>query len=380
MKITAVKLVIHQRPFPLADAAPAGFGRIQRIGVLSIETDEGVCGQTLISGPGGEAAFAQIAAARSVLIGRDPLKIGALWSHLRHVQRLLGLSLSAIGWIDIALWDLSGRAAGRPIHSLLGTSRDELPVYLSGWVHKRPEDYAEEAAHYHAEGWPAYKLHPLSWRATLFGESVPAAVDIETCRLVREAVGDDMVLMLDSGWTYDYGDAVRVGRAIEELDYHWFEDPLPADDVPGYMRLKQQLHIPLVATEITEGGLTGMREWAVSGATDVLRGDAVIKGGITPLVKIAHLAEAFGLPCEVHDGYNATGNAASLQVALAIPNCSWFEVLTPQPTGVYGIDDLSYGLTEPFDISDGVVRAPTGPGLGYDIDWELINSAREGEL
>jgi L-alanine-DL-glutamate epimerase-like enolase superfamily enzyme len=380
MEITGVRLVVHLRPSPFGADAPPPLGGTQRVGVLSIDTDEGISGQTLVSGPGATAALAQIASARPLLLGRDPLRVGAIWDELRRRQRMLGLSLEAIGWIDIALWDLSGRAAGRPIHALLGTYRDELPAYISSWVHARPEDYADEAAHYRQEGWPAYKLHPLTQRRMFFGDAVPVSADIKTCRLVREAVGDEMVLMLDSAWAYDYGEAVTVGRAIEELDYHWYEDPLPADDVPGYVRLKQQLHIPLLATEISGGGLSGMREWAVSGATDALRGDPIVKGGITPLMKIAHLAEAFGLPCEVHESYNATGNAAALNVAAAIPNCSWFEILTPQRTGEYGIHHFSYGLTEPLDIERGVAKAPTRPGLGYDIDWELIDSARDGEL
>jgi L-alanine-DL-glutamate epimerase-like enolase superfamily enzyme len=380
VRISAIRLLVHRRPSPLGDGAPPPFGGVQRIGALSIDTDEGVSGQTLIGGPGAAAAMAQVAAARPLLVGRDPLQVGRRWSELHGHRRGLGLSLPALGWIDIALWDLSARAANRPLHALLGPYRDELPAYLSSWVHARPEDYAEEAAHYREQGWPAYKLHPLTQRRGFYREDVPLRADIDACRLVREAVGDDMVLMLDSAWAYDYPSAVTVGKAIEELGYHWYEDPLPADDVPGYARLKQALHIPLVATEITEGGLTGMREWAVSGATDALRGDPIVKGGITPLLKIAHLAEAFGLPCEVHESYTATGNAAALNVAMAIPNCTWFEVLTPQPTGEYGIHHFSYGLTEPLDVEAGVARAPTRPGLGYDIDWELIEADLEGEL
>lgn len=375
MRITDVRMVVHRRPAPTEFAPPT-----LTVGALSIDTDEGVSGQTLVGGPGAEATIAQIVAARPLLIGRDPLEIGAIWGDLWAKRRNLGIWPAAIGWIDIALWDLSGRAAGRPVHQLLGTCRREIPAYLSSWVHARPEAYAEEAEHYLGEGWPAYKIHPPTMQRVFSDVEVSAAEDARTCALVRAATGDRMELMLDSFFAYDYATAVRIGRAIQDLDFTWYEDPLPWDDLPGYLRLKQQLYIPLLATEVIEDGAASMREWVTSAATDGLRGDPIIKGGITPLMKIAHLAEAFGLPCEVHDGYTSTGNAASLNVAVAIPNCNWFEVLAIQSTGDYEIKHLHWGLTEPLDVKNGVARAPDKPGLGYDIDWELINASSEAEL
>ena len=142
------------------------------------------------------------------------------------------------------------------------------------------------------------------------------------------------------------------------------------------MRLKQQLHIPILATEITPGGLEALVPWLTARATDYLRGDVVIKGGITGLVKIVHLAEAFGMNCEIHDGYNALGNVANLHVTMATDHCDWFEVLAFNRSGEHSLEHLSYGLAEPLAIdADGLLHAPTGPGLGVAIDWELINSA-----
>ncbi len=144
------------------------------------------------------------------------------------------------------------------------------------------------------------------------------------------------------------------------------------------MRLKAQLHIPILATETTPGGLEALAPWITMGATDHLRGDVVIKGGITGLMKIAHLAEAFHMNCEIHDGYNALGNVANLHVMMAIDNCDWFEVLAFNRSGEHGLEHLAYGLAEPLTIdAQGMVHAPNGPGLGVEIDWELINSAVE---
>ena len=119
----------------------------------------------------------------------------------------------------------------------------------------------------------------------------------------------------------------------------------------------------------------------VERATDFLRGDVVIKGGITGLMKIAHLAEAFHLNCEVHDAYNALNNVANLQVIMAIQNCDWFEVLVVNSPNVHTVDNFSYGLVEPIPIdASGNASVPNRPGLGIDVDWQLINSARIAEL
>ena len=185
-----------------------------------------------------------------------------------------------------------------------------------------------------------------------------------------------MTLMLDSSWSYSYPDALRVGQAIQDLGYFWYEDPLPDHDIHGYARLARHLSIPLLATEITPGGLAALPPWITSGATDFLRGDVVIKGGITGLMKIAHLAEAFGMNCEVHDSYNALNNVAARHVMMAIDNCDWLEVLAFNRSGDHSLAHFGYGLTEPFTVdAEGNVHAPTAPGLGADVDWDLINSS-----
>jgi L-alanine-DL-glutamate epimerase-like enolase superfamily enzyme len=188
-----------------------------------------------------------------------------------------------------------------------------------------------------------------------------------------------MALMLDASWAYSYADALRVGRVIEELGFVWYEDPLPALDIYGYTRLKQHLEIPILATEMTPGGVHALPQWITERATDALRGDVVLKGGITGMMKIAHLAEAFNLPCEVHDAYNAMNNVATAHICMAIPNCDWFEVLAFNRAGSHTLEHLGYGLAEPLHIDgDGFLHAPTEPGLGIAVDWELIHSAAAG--
>jgi L-alanine-DL-glutamate epimerase-like enolase superfamily enzyme len=376
MLITDIDVVLHERRSTLAVFGVRD-GKLP-MGVLRISTDDGLVGHSFLSFPGpGPAAIADqiVTFVKPLLLGQDPLDIG------RHWRRIGGLGhfISPIthGVVDVALWDIAGQAAGLPIHRLLGGCRDRVPVYFSAGHHASPEAYAEEARYWRERGWSGYKLHPprAPWLDT---PAPPIAVDIDACSAVREAVGPEMALMLDATWSYSYTEALRVGRAIEELDYYWYEDPLRANDIHGYRRLKQHLHIPMLATEITPGGLDALAQWVTTGATDFLRGDVVIKGGITGLLKIAHLAEAFNMTCEIHDGYNALGNVANLHVMMAIDNCEWFEVLAFNRSGDHSLEHLSYGLTAPLEIdAGGWLHAPTAPGLGVEVDWDLINSAVE---
>jgi L-alanine-DL-glutamate epimerase-like enolase superfamily enzyme len=213
------------------------------------------------------------------------------------------------------------------------------------------------------------------------GGPVSVAQDIAVCGQVRMAVGDDYRLMLDSAWAYSYREALDAGFAIQELGFHWYEDPLGPDDIEGYVRLKQHLWIPIVATETTAGGLYALPRWIAARATDALRGDVVIKGGLTGMMKIGALAEAHHLPCEVHDAYNGIGNLATVHLVMAMPACSMYEVLTIHEPRRYDLEHLSYGLAEPISIDrDGFVHAPERPGLGIGIDWDLIRSSVIAEL
>src|SRR5262249_49493680 len=163
--------------------------------------------------------------------------------------------------------------------------------------------------------WKAYKIHPFK----------EPQRDIQICRAVRKAVGDEMVLLLDSMWSYGYEEALRVGRAIEELDFFWYEDPLAIDDLIGYRKLCRKLDIPIMATELSYGGPYGIAQYLMQDATDIVRGDVALKGGITALMKIAHTAEVFRMKCEIHHAGNALNNLANLQVSLALRNCDYFE-------------------------------------------------------
>jgi L-alanine-DL-glutamate epimerase-like enolase superfamily enzyme len=359
MKITEVSLTmftwkIPTQPVTHLFSAPAGN---REIAVVTIETDEGVTGHAFLgaSNRGTDIdAPAVITYLKPSLIGQNPLDIGRLWQNMSRWGRVA--SLRAIGALDVALWDLAGNVMKQPVHRLLGTYRTTAPAYFSSEHLPDVQSYVDQALYYKKRGLTAYKIHP---------HCDPAA-DIAICRAVRKAVGDDYRLMLDAMWSYSYEDALRVGLAVQELNFYWYEDPLVDDDIYNYVKLRQKLHIPILATEYASGGLYGLPQWIIQGATDMLRGDVTVKGGITALVKIAHLAEAFRMKCEIHHGGNSLANVANLHVTMAVNNCEYFEVYLPDIA-------QKYALVKDIEVDDqGNVHAPEKPGLGYEIDWELV--------
>jgi L-alanine-DL-glutamate epimerase-like enolase superfamily enzyme len=335
------------------------------LGLLTIKTSDGVEGHAFIGGSTHPASLdgpALIHVLKPLLLGRNPLDREFIY-HLIHAQTR-AVSYRCIGAVDVALWDIAGKMAGLPIHRLLGTYRTSIPAYASSQMFQHAEQYREDAVKFRDAGWQAYKIHPPR----------RAAADIRVCEAVREAVGDDYALMLDSTWAYGYEDALRVGRAIERQGYLWFEDPLGARDIYNYVKLREKLDIPIMATEMPEGGFDSYAIWITEKATDFLRGDVFLKGGITTMVKTAHLAEAFNLGYEIHIGGNSLNDLAGLHVAMAIRNCRYFEVLMPATAHRYGvIEDIEVG-------ADGMVKAPEGPGLGAKIDFELIKRMTETVL
>ena len=360
MKITDVTLTLFawdDIPLTSYGAHTGRFSGGSKLGLLTITTGDGITGHAFLGSafyPADLDGPSLMRYLKPILLGQDPLDRERLYKAMW--KRVRTTTVRSIGAVDIALWDIAGKAAGLPIHRLLGSYRDRVPAYISSAVLASPEAYAQEALHFKSINMAAYKIHPPQvWQE-----------DIRVCEAVRKAVGDDYRLMLDSVWSYDYPAALRVGQAIEALGYYWYEDPLADADIYNYVELRKKLHIPIMATEYPAGGLDSYAPWVMERATDFLRGDVAVKGGITTLIKTAHLAEAFHLNYELHHGGNSLNNFANLHVIMAIQNTEFFEVLLPA-------ESQQYGLVQDIEIdSEGMVHAPTGPGLGAMIDLELI--------
>lgn len=216
MKITDVTLTLFAWDNIPATTYGSHTGRFQGqsdLGLLTVQTDEGPVGHAFLGAaqrPASNDAASLIRYLKPIVMGQDPLErerlYHALWARNRQT------TIRAIGAMDVALWYLGGKIAGLPICRMLGAYRSSVPAYASSAVEASPERYANQALEFQAKGWPAYKIHPpAQWRT-----------DIAVCRAVRKAVGDAYTLMLDSTWSYQYPEAVRVGRAIEELGFYWY--------------------------------------------------------------------------------------------------------------------------------------------------------------
>lgn len=366
MKITEVEIracspgAIATAAGGAVDGAQLRGGAAPEVVVLSLKTDEGITGVSFASG-GLDArivarAFAQ---ARPFFIGRNPMAREQNAREFRWFDRRWNHSpIYAFGPFDIACWDIAGKRAGLAIHELIGTAADRRAVYVSSMFLETPEQYAAQALEVKARGIRGYKVHPPS----------PAALDIEVYTAVREAVGPDFPLMADPVATHSYEEAVRVGRVLESLDYGWFEEPFYDYDIQSYIKLRQKVDIPIAGTETIAGGAELTAQFISSGAVDIVRTDPSWRGGITSALKVARLAEAFGMTCELHTALYHPLELANLHTALAMSNTGWFELLYP-------IEDFAFGLAEPLDIRDGYAYAPTTPGLGAVYDWDAIENA-----
>jgi L-alanine-DL-glutamate epimerase-like enolase superfamily enzyme len=310
-----------------------------------------------------------------LLAGQDPMEREKIWQWLLAAK----VPENVMSVIDLALWDLAGRVAGLPVHHLLGGARDKVKTYASTFNNLgSPEEYAAYAVECKKLGYSAYKIHSHYYWDPATRQAAPPRPshvewDIRTCYAVREAVGDEMVLMYDPWGTYNtYVDAVRVGRVLEELNFYWYEHPMPEHKVASYIKLAEELTIPICSPEIAEGGLFTRADWIARRASDISRID-VLRGGITGAMKTAAVAEAFGVRCEPH--MSGFGN---LQVLGATSEdvCEYYErgLLAP------GVDyDAKPGYLKAASDAmrpDGFVTVPTGPGLGYDIVWDYIEEHR----
>ena len=338
-----------------------------------IETVDGARGEycSVHSGKNG-AMVGQVKAIAPQILGEDAEEREAIYNKLKRVHRhYMAVGHSAL---DIALWDLAGKAVDRPVWRLLGGYRQRLPTYastLNGGRHgilDSIEAYADFAEECFELGYKGYKIH--GWGE---GDPKEEAANLLHC---AKRVGDRMALMYDAASELQtFADAIYVGHACDEGGYVWYEDPFMDAGWSPYAarQLKQSVRTPLMLTEQVRG-LEAKAAWIGERATDYLRVDPDYDMGITGAMKTAHLAEAFGLDCEIH----AAGPAQRHCMA-AMRNSNWYElslvapgVANPVPP-VFG-SGYSDALEDIGD--DGCMPVPDGPGIGVEYDWDYINANR----
>lgn len=328
--------------------------------VIKLTTDNGIEGlATALASRSGTVTEAYLQEnVGPILLGRDPYDREAIWHELWNIDRhLTFFPVYLTGPIDVALWDIAAKAAGLPLYKYLGAYRKQLPVYASGLFHDSVEEYVEEALYYQSIGINAYKAHPGG----------PVEKDMEIHQAVRDAVGDDCILFTDPVAEYSLDEAVKVGRQLEKLNYEWFEEPFRDFELYKYQRLCDTLDIPIAATETTRGCHWGVAQSIAQKAAGIVRADVSWKNGITGTLKIAHMAEAFGMRCEIHTTTMNYMDIVNLHVSCAIRNCKYFEYFVPE-------EKFQLPMKGKLPIDDkGIITVPEGPGVGVELDWELIN-------
>jgi L-alanine-DL-glutamate epimerase-like enolase superfamily enzyme len=339
--------------------------------LVRIVTDEGVEGYCF----GGNKAIID-SIIKPLLIGKDPFYREHLWQMLRERQRLHLSTLSdrLISVIDMALWDLTGRYLGQPVYKLLGATRDKVPAYASTMCGDdlenglaTPEDYARFAKTCMERGYPSFKLH--TWQPPYPGAPNPKR-DIEACAAVREAVGPDVPLMLDPFHYYNREQSYYLAKELEKLDYYWMEEPMPEHSMSSYIWLTEQTSLTICGPETAEGKMFTRAEWIKYNAADISRGGVGDVGGITPLMKIVHLCESFGVRMEVHGG--GPGNLHVL-CAMPIPG-EFYERGLLHPFIDYEKPPAYLNsIPDPMD-DEGFVHISQEPGLGWDINFDYIKA------
>ncbi len=339
---------------------------------ITIHTDAGITGEFV---GGGAAEAGEISMYANYLIGKNALERERIYNDVKRALRKN--DKLSMGLVDIALWDIAGKYYNAPVYELLGGFRKKLPTYASTYHGDHQPDglsspgaYADFAEQCLEMGYPAFKIH--GWG------NAPIAQEVATVLEVGKRVGDKMDLTIDPACEYNtFGDALKIGRACDKAGFFWLEDPFKDGGVSQYAhrKLRQMIKTPLLQCEHVRG-VEPKTDFLIAEATDFLRVDPVYDCGITGGLKIAHVAEGFGVDAEVH----APGPAQRHLMA-ALRNSNYYEMALVHPKVVYARNQIYAGdYRDGLDAIDenGCVDVPEGPGLGVTYNWELIEKNRTG--
>ena len=329
--------------------------------VIKIETNEGINGYA--KGPKGRILMDLVERRFSKdVIGKDPMYSEDIWSKCWDTDRLEEYPIYAIALIDIAVWDIKAKYANLPVYKLLGGSKESIPAYASTTSYDTLEEYKDVVEASLDQGYKSIKLH-LRER-----DVKPNAI---LCEKVREWVGDDYSLTLDASGLWNLNDSIWFGRVLEELKFEWYEEPMREFELESYKKLCDSLDIPVLAAECSDGAHWNAAEFIRRNACDIMRTSTHYKAGFTGGIKVAHLAESFGMNAEVHgEGHT------NLHLCLAIPNCTYYEDLVIDVEDIKNKDKgIVFGSSLENDnllFSNGTYSFSNncvGVGINYDDDY-----------
>ena len=293
MRIRDVEVAFFSKPYETPISNGKYTYHATELVVVQILTDEGITG--LGWAHGSQIVFETALLLKPFLVGEDPRNTERIWSnmYLPKVFGRKGMETRAISAVDIALWDLAGKAARTPLYKMLGGYRDAVPFYVAGGYYYETDGVQrlQEEMRGHL------LLEPAGVKMKVGRASV--AEDIRRVEAVRQVIGEDVKLLVDANNAYDRIDALRMGRALDRLGAYWFEEPLSPEDAEGSAELARQLDTPIANGE-NEYTRWGFRDQIAARSSDILNADAQVLGGITEWRKVAALASSFHIPVAPH--------------------------------------------------------------------------------
>lgn len=378
MKITDVRTHVLRSPLAQPFAFSQGWVGSRGATLVEVATDSGLTGwgEALCQGlqPPEIAAAVVNSALRPLALGADPLQPELLWHRMYHQTRDYGLKgavIGAISGLDIALWDICGKARGEPVAKLLGGMfRDKVQAYATGFYRISGKGeaarLAAEAKQRHAEGFRAMKIK--------LGFGVED--DLAVMQAIREATaGLSYEAMIDTNHAYGVAEAIRLGRGIEAQGWklRWYEEPVTQEDLEGYGEVRRALATPIAGGE-NEFTLFGFRELFARRAVDIAQPDICAAGGFSGCRHIVALAHAHGVQVNPHVWASAVGQAASLQLIAAIPAAN-HALFASEPLLEFDMSSHPFRehLTDaPLRQQGGWVEVPQRPGLGIEVSRDVI--------
>jgi L-alanine-DL-glutamate epimerase-like enolase superfamily enzyme len=355
MKIADVRAIPLAIPTDAAERHSPWWGRHQRQVIVQVHTDEGLVGLGEAFALGGQAPVCRVIedTLKPLLVGQDPTRVehlGDLMQRSTGSFARRGLGMFAISGVEIALWDLLGKARGLPLYELLGgLTRPRLNAYASLLRYATPADVAAACEQRAARGFRAIKLHQI---------------DVASVRAAREAVGPDLEIMLDTNCPWTLAEARALARALEPYRLAWLEEPIwPPEAYDALAELRRSAPMPIALGE-NESTAFGFREIIAKRAADVLQPSVIKVGGIGELRRIGVLAASASLTLVPHSFYFGPGLAATLHLAATVGGSA--------PVELPSFRQEVPILAEPIVAESGTVAPPAGPGLGVALNDEAL--------
>ena len=382
MKITAVKSHVLQYGLPEELGYSQQFYSKRTAHLVEVRTDQGLTGWGECFGPGNVALANRAIVERCIqpmVLGEDPLDRDVLWHRVYNLLRdhgQKGMPLQALSGVDIALWDIAGKAAGLPLCKLIGGShRGSVKAYGYGMMLKR-ESAECHAARFRDE---ASRIRDMGFSGAKMKVGLGPKIDIRLCEAVRDSVGAEFPFMVDANHCYTTNDALRVGRALEEMGAMWFEEPVAPEDLTGYRELRSALSVDIAGGE-AEFSRWGWRTLLESRGLDIAQPEVCALGGISEYLRVLALCHAHFTPVVNHVWGSAVAVAVNLHLLSAMPPLPgglhpWEPLLEFDTTGNRFCEELAQ---QPFEFlaqikkNGGRVRVPDSPGIGIEPDRDFL--------